>query len=300
MSSNKRNALGRGLSALLENADTDITTSSEISSGQALVGSISHISIDKIEANPFQPRNEFEEQRLNELADSIKEQGIIQPVTVRKIGNDTFQLISGERRFRASKIAGLKAIPAYVRIANDQAMLEMAIVENIQRENLNAIEIGISYKRLIDECNISQEELSVKVGKNRTTVTNYLRLLKLPPIIQAGLRDEKISMGHARALINVEDSLSQIAIFNDIIQQDLSVRKTEEMVRNNVKPSKKKQSTTDNPKTLSPEYKKVQKDLSDRLDSKVEIKIEQAGKGKILIPFLSDEDLNRIIELLDF
>ena len=300
MSSNKRNALGRGLSALLENADTDITTRSEISSGQALAGSISHISIDKIEANPFQPRNEFEEQRLNELADSIKEQGIIQPVTVRKIGNDTFQLISGERRFRASKIAGLKAIPAYVRIANDQAMLEMAIVENIQRENLNAIEIGISYKRLIDECNISQEELSVKVGKNRTTVTNYLRLLKLPPIIQAGLRDEKISMGHARALINVEDSLSQIAIFNDIIQQDLSVRKTEEMVRNNVKPSKKKQSTTDHPKTLSPEYKKVQKNLSDRLDSKVEIKIEQAGKGKILIPFLSDEDLNRIIELLDF
>lgn len=300
MSSNKRNALGRGLSALLENSATDITSRSELGSSQTIAGSIANIPLDKIEANPFQPRNEFEAQRLQELSDSIKEQGIIQPVTVRKLGHDKYQLISGERRFRASKLAGLQSIPAYIRIANDQAMLEMAIVENIQRENLNALEIGLSYKRLIDDCNISQEELSVKVGKNRTTVTNYLRLLKLPPTIQAGIRDEKISMGHARALINVEDPLSQIAIYNDIIRQDLSVRRTEEMVRDNVKPSKKKESKNTNQKNISPEYKKVQKDLSERLDSKVEIKIETAGKGKILIPFLSDEDLNRIIELLDF
>ncbi|MBA3901589.1 MAG: ParB/RepB/Spo0J family partition protein, partial [Bacteroidetes bacterium] len=194
-SNNKRTALGRGLSALLEDSKTDITVSSD--TGSAVAGSISSISVEQIEANPFQPRTEFEEQALIDLSESIKEHGIIQPVTVRKLGYDKYQLISGERRFRASKIAGLTHIPAYVRIANDQAMLEMAIVENIQRENLDPIEVALSYKRLLDECNLTQEALSKKVSKNRTTVTNFLRLLKLPADIQAGLRDRKITMGHA-------------------------------------------------------------------------------------------------------
>ncbi|MBK8874588.1 MAG: ParB/RepB/Spo0J family partition protein [Bacteroidetes bacterium] len=213
----KKSALGKGLSALLSNDATDITSKSEIASAPAIAGSVANIAIDKIETNPFQPRTDFEETALRELSESIRQQGIIQPITVRKMGYDKYQIISGERRFRASKLAGLEIIPAYVRIANDQAMLEMALVENIQRENLNPIEIGISYKRLVDECNLSQEQLAEKVGKDRSTVTNYMRLLRLPPKIQAAIRDGQLSMGHARAIINVDDIGMQLKIYDDII-----------------------------------------------------------------------------------
>src|SRR5258705_1315305 len=243
----KKNVLGRGLSALLEDINTDITLKSESNpDGAALAGSITGIPLEKIEANPFQPRSTFEEQALNELAESIREQGIIQPITVRKLGYDKFQIISGERRFRASGIAGLKSIPAYVRIANDQAMLEMSLVENIQRENLNAIEIGISYKRLVDECNLSQDDVSKRVGKERSTITNYIRLLKLPPEIQVAVRDNTISMGHARAIVSVDDPVQQLAIFREIMSKQMSVRDTESAVRNN--PEKK---TKKNPDTTT-------------------------------------------------
>ncbi|HLG02137.1 MAG TPA: ParB/RepB/Spo0J family partition protein, partial [Bacteroidia bacterium] len=230
--STKRNALGKGLSALLESASTDITTNPRLNAEPgAIVGSVSNIPVSQIEANPFQPRSHFEEVALKELADSIKQHGIIQPVTVRKMGYDRFQLISGERRFRASQLAGLESIPAYVRVANDQAMLEMALVENIQRENLDAIEIAISYKRLIDECSLTQEQLSEKVSKQRSTVTNYLRLLRLPPIVQLGIREKKISMGHARALINVEKQDVMEDLYHRIMEEELSVREVEDLAR---------------------------------------------------------------------
>ena len=211
----KKRALGKGLSALLKNPDTDITTNESISDTNQVVGSVSEIKIEQIEVNPFQPRTDFDQDALQELAISIKEMGIIQPLTVRKLGYDKFQLISGERRFRASQLAGLKTVPVYVRIANDQAMLEMALVENIQREQLNSVEIALSYQRLIDECKLTQEKMSERVGKKRSTISNYLRLLKLPAEILAALRDESISMGHARALVNVKNQDTQINIFRD-------------------------------------------------------------------------------------
>ncbi len=294
--SNKRSVLGRGLSALLENEDTDVTSKSGFG-GSTIVGAVANIEMEKIEANPFQPRTHFEEDALNELAHSIKEQGIIQPITVRKLGYDKYQLISGERRFKASKIAGLKSIPAYIRIANDQAMLEMAIVENIQRENLNAIEIAISYQRLLEECSLTQEELSNKVGKNRSTVSNYLRMLKLPPEIQVGIRDNKITMGHARAIINVEDPATQLSIFNEIMNGELSVRKVEELARANSK-SKKTDTNKVKIKSISPEYIKIQDSLSDRFQTKVEVVQGSKGKGKIVIPYLTEADLNRVLNII--
>lgn len=289
--SNKRSALGRGLSALLENEDTDVTSKSGLG-GSTIVGAVANIDMENIEANPFQPRTHFEEDALKELAHSIKEQGIIQPVTVRKLGYDKYQLISGERRFKASKIAGLKTIPAYIRIANDQAMLEMAIVENIQRENLNAIEIAISYQRLLEECSLTQEELSNKVGKNRSTVSNYLRMLKLPPEIQVAIRDNKITMGHARAIINVDDPATQLSIFNEIMSGSLSVRKVEELARSS---SKAKAPAV---KDLSSEFIKIQKSLSDRFQTKVEVVQGNKGKGKIVIPYLTEDDLNRVLKIM--
>jgi len=297
---NKRNALGKGLSALLEDISTDITLRTEISSeSTALSGNISNLSIEKIEANPFQPRSTFEEQALNELAASIREQGIIQPITVRKLGYDKFQIISGERRFRASQIAGLKSIPAYIRIANDQAMLEMSLVENIQRENLNAIEIGISYKRLVDECSITQEDISKRVGKDRSTVANYIRLLKLPPEIQIAIRDNKISMGHARSIINVDDPVQQLVIFRDIMGRQLSVRETEGLVRTH-SGRKTKKSPSDSAGNLPFEYRKIQNVLTSQLESQVEVKLTGKGKGKIIIPFDSTDDLNRVLEKLNY
>lgn len=304
MSSNKKNALGRGLSALLENASTDITTKANASGDAVLAGGISIIPIDKIETNPFQPRTHFEEEALNELSASIKEHGIIQPITIRKIGNDKYQLISGERRFRASQLAGLKEIPAYVRIANDQSMLEMALVENIQRENLDAIEVAISFKRLMDECKLTQEELSQKVGKNRSTVTNFLRLLKLPALIQVGIRTKQISMGHARALIAIEDENKQLEIFKAIIENDLSVRQAEELAREgkkgaNIEKKITEKKVKEEAPVLSLEHRKMIDDLKHTFNTDVQLSINEYGKGKLTFSFASKEDLQRILDILD-
>jgi len=301
--STKRNALGKGLSALLENANTDITNT-RLEGDAKVVGSVSNIEISKIETNPFQPRTQFDEDALNELAGSIKEHGIIQPITVRKLGYDKYQLISGERRFRASQLAGLTSVPAYIRIANDQAMLEMALVENIQRENLDAIEVAISYKRLIDECNLTQEQLSQKVSKQRSTITNYLRLLKLPVEIQLGIREGDITMGHARALINIEDADKQLAIYQQIVLNDLSVRDVEDIargVKNDLPGSTKvKSDKKENSKgVLTLEQKQIVDDLRAVFNAKVVINKDEKGKGKIVIPFKSDNDLKRILDLLD-
>lgn len=288
----KRSGLGRGLGALLE----DTGEKKKISgSGATPKGAISEIDLSKIETNPWQPRTAFDEEALNELAESIKVQGIIQPITVRALNESTFQLISGERRFQASKKAKLKSIPAYIRIADDQQMLEMALIENIQRENLNAIEIALSYQRLLAECDLKQEELGDRVGKNRSTVTNYLRLLKLPPDIQVALRDGKLSMGHARALISVDDVSEQLDIFKQIISNDLSVRKVEELVRSK---GKKPENKTTNP-DIQPEIKELQQKLSSHFGSKIAVKSNDQNKGEIKIPFSSTDDLNRILDILD-
>jgi ParB family chromosome partitioning protein len=297
--SNKRNALGKGLSALLENASTDITTNTRANNELgAVVGAVTNLPLDQIEANPFQPRSHFEEQALAELADSIKIHGIIQPVTVRKMGYDRFQLISGERRFRASQLAGLEHVPAYVRVANDQAMLEMALVENIQRENLDAIEIAISYKRLIDECSLTQEQLSEKVSKQRSTVTNYLRLLKLPAEVQLGIREKKISMGHARALINVEKADDMVDIYHQIMENDLSVREVEELTRDKkkIEPRLKHKNLTGD---LDEKYKDKIKSLSKQYGAKIELKSNTQGEGKLIIPFTNEDELDRLIDALD-
>jgi ParB family chromosome partitioning protein len=302
MSNPRRNALGRGLSALLENAATDLNTVET-----KPVNSINEISISQVEANPFQPRTDFKEEELNELAESIKVHGVIQPITVRKVGVDRYQLISGERRTRASRIAGLEKIPAYVRLADDQGMLEMALIENIQRENLNAMEVALSYKRLLDECKLNQEELGSRVGKNRSTVNNYMRLLKLPDNIQAGLRDERISMGHARAIINIDNADEQQFLFNEMISKDLSVRQVEALVREASERAKQDQSMVDDekPKTkpaikpaLNEMILEFQKLLTDKLNSKIKITNDEKGKGNISIPFKSEADLNRILDLL--
>ncbi len=294
----KRNALGRGLSALLENTTENATDN--FSGNKALAGSVSNILLSLVEANPFQPRVDFNDVALHELSESIKHQGIIQPITVRKMGHDHYQIISGERRFKASKLAGLESIPAYVRIANDQGMLEMALVENIQRENLNALEIAISYHRLMDECNISQEELADKVGKDRTTVTNYLRLLKLPPQIQTAVRDGKITMGHARAIINVNDVGLQLKIYNDIIQNELSVRKVEDLVRETARNKAGKSSSAKDATKQSIELKNIEERLTRKYETKIDIKHRTNGSGQLVFSYFSTDDLNRIIELLDF
>jgi ParB family transcriptional regulator, chromosome partitioning protein len=296
--SNKRNALGKGLSALLENASTDITSNTRATELGAVVGAVTNLPLNQIEANPFQPRSHFEEQALSELADSIKIHGIIQPVTVRKMGYDRFQLISGERRFRASQLAGMEFIPAYVRVANDQSMLEMALVENIQRENLDAIEIAISYKRLIDECSLTQEQLSEKVSKQRSTVTNYLRLLKLPAEVQLGIREKKITMGHARALINVEKSDDMVDIYHQIMENDLSVREVEELTRDKkkIEPRLKHKNLTGD---LDEKYKDKIKSLSKQYGAKIELKSNTQGEGKLIIPFTNQDELDRLIDALD-
>jgi len=295
----KRPAMGRGLDALLNDNRTEVkegNVSKELEDLRQLATKFNMISVDAVEVNPYQPRTEFNTEALRELAESIKIQGIIQPITVRQLDENTFQLISGERRLKASKIAGLLEVPAYIRTGNDQQMLEMALIENIQREELNAVEIALSYQRLISECNLKQEELGDRVGKKRTTVNNYLRLLKLPPDIQAGLRDGKLSMGHARAVINVDNIDVQLSIYNRILKEDLSVRKVEDLVREladsantKVKPPKK---TTDYA------LLQVQSKLANRFGTKVQIKKNGENKGEIKIPFVSQDDLNRILELI--
>ena len=284
----KKQALGRGLSALLKD------TSSNVKNNDDVVGNIIEIALETIQVNPYQPRTYFDEDSLSELATSIRELGVIQPITVRKLG-DTYQLVSGERRFRASKLIGNKTIPAYVRTANDQEMLEMALVENIQRKNLDPIEIALSYQRLIDEIQLTQENLSVRVGKKRSTVANYLRLLKLDPILQTGMRDGFISMGHGRALINVSDSNDQLSIYKKILKDKLSVRQTEELVKN-------LKSNTSQSKSVNKKLPKYIKEsiltINKYLDQKIDITVNSKGKGKILIPFDSKEDFERIKNLL--
>lgn len=292
----KRNALGRGLSALLENAETDVTTTSGNTPKPG--GSVNLIPVSQIEANPFQPRTEFEKEALEELAASIRVHGIIQPVTVRKIGYDQYQLISGERRTRASILAGLTAIPAYVRVADDQSMLEMALIENIQRRDLNAIEIAISYKRLLEECDLKQEELGDRVGKDRSTISNYLRLLKLPDEVQAGIRDGQISMGHARAIIGIDDPEAMMALFHEIVNEQLSVRAVEEIVRNagkNIQPQEKEGKAA---KLNLSEFKNFRDVLARKLDTKVAFKARNNGGGDLVISFEDKNELIRILNLL--
>jgi ParB family transcriptional regulator, chromosome partitioning protein len=298
----KKKALGRGLSALLsdtpedEKLDVDVTSPVREKENKGVTGSINEILLSEIETNPFQPRQHFDQEALRELSESIKVHGIIQPITVRKFSNNQYQLISGERRFQASKLAGLTKIPAYVRTADDQQMLEMALIENIQRENLNPIEISLSYQRLISECNLKQEELGDRVGKSRSTVTNYLRLLKLPPDIQIAMRDNKLTMGHARAIINVENSDSQLYIFKRTLAEDLSVRKVEELARE-LTSNTKETSTTTTPSAQPKEVTQLQTRLSSHFGTKVSVKSD-GKKGDIRIPFLSIEDLNRILDIL--
>jgi len=291
----KKQALGRGLNAILQSPDTDIT--SKDISGNYVVGAVAELPIGTIEANPFQPRDRFEEEALQELAESIKQQGIIQPVTVRKMGYDKYQLISGERRLKASRIAGLKAIPAFIRVANDQQMLEMALVENIQRENLNPIEVAISYQRLIEECNITQEKLGERVGKNRSTVTNYLRLLKLQPQIQLALQDENITMGHARALLAIDDNEARTALLAKILEENLSVRDVEKIIREEKQqkvPVARKANTP-----LPQLFKEAKEHLSNNLQSKIQIKRSLKGKGSITIHFNNDDDFERLLRIMD-
>lgn len=291
---NKKRGLGRGLDAILQSPETDIT-STDIS-GNYVAGAVAELNINFIEANPFQPRTDFDDNALKELADSIKTQGVIQPVTVRKMGRDKYQLISGERRLRASKLAGLKTIPVYIRVANDEQMLEMALIENTHREGLNAIEVALSYQRLIEECNITQEELSEKVGKDRSTVTNFLRLLKLPPEVQVALRDGYISMSQARAIINIEDKTKQLIILKEIIDKDLSVRQVEELVRSlNSKNNKVKKQ-----KTVLPEAFILKTEaLAKSLNTKVKVDRNSKGKGSLTISFKNDEEFERLISLIN-
>lgn len=294
----KRTGLGKGLSALLEDNTTEqLSTDAIVEVVSA--GRIHEIPLEQIEVNPFQPRTEFDRTALEELAESIRVQGIIQPITVRQLEPGSYQLISGERRLKASKLAGLTQVPAYIRTANDQQMLEMALIENIQREELNAIEIALSYQRLLTECSLKQEELGDRVGKNRSTVTNYLRLLKLPPDIQIGLRDRKISMGHARALINIENIDTQLSLFKKIIDEEWSVRKTEEAVRALLTKPDASETAKKPVSHVHPEIVQLQNRLSNRYGTRVQVNRNEQGKGEIKIPFFSDEDLNRILEILE-
>ena len=283
----KQPALGRGLGALLENSNTDITSISNVPSS-----SIAMLPIEEIEANPFNPRTHFEKEALDELCKSIQTYGIIQPLTVRKLGRDKYQLISGERRFRASQLIGIRDVPCYIRIANDQAMLEMALVENIQRENLNAIEIAVSYERLLEECSFTQEQLSEKIAKSRSNIANHVRLLKLPIEIQSAVRDNLVSMGHARALVSINDKEEQMTAFHQIISEKLSVRDVENLVKLPIK-----KNTTQKINFLSKEDATQEYFLSDRLGSKIKIQKSEFGKGKIIIQFNSEADLQRLIAL---
>lgn len=295
--SNRKYGLGRGLDAILSSPDTDIT-STDIS-GNYVAGAVAEINIDFIETNPFQPRNDFDEEAIKELAESIKSQGIIQPVTVRKMGRDRYQLISGERRLRASRIAGLKTIPVFIRVADDEQMLELALIENTHRESLNAIEVAISYQRLIDECKLTIDSLSEKVGKDRTTVTNFLRLLKLPPEVQIAIRDRLITMGHARAIINIEDKEQQLTLLKEIIDKELTVRQVEDISRNIRKPEKKEHKTQGKTNVISDELRdRIEKFIkSTALKTKLTRDIK--GKGSITISFKNDDDLKRIINIIE-
>jgi len=290
--SNKKQALGRGLSALLQDPTNEINSVNDKNADQ-VIGSVIDLELDRIEVNPFQPRTQFNDEALKQLASSIKELGIIQPITVRKMDYNQYQLVSGERRYRAAKLIGLSAVPAFVRLANDQESLEMALVENIQRQDLDPIEVALSYQRLIDEINITQEALSDRVGKKRSTITNYLRLLKLDPIIQTGMRDGFLSMGHGRALLAVEDRDSQLSIYERIIKGDLSVRKTEAIVK------ALKNGVVSKTSPHKPVFiQEAIEDFGTYFESKVTISYKEDGKGVIHIPFDSQQDFSRMKKLL--
>ena len=290
----KKKQLGLGVRALLSSMDADIEATEEVV--KELSGSVAMIPVNEIEVNPFQPRKEFDNEALTELSESLKTYGLIQPITVRRLNDQSYQLISGERRLRASKKAGLEEVPAYIRLANDQEMIEMALVENIQRENLNAIEVAFTYERLIEECNLTHENLAERVGKKRSTISNSLRLLKLPPSIQNSLKEGKITMGHARSLAGLEEDVAlQNIIFKEIIQKDLSVRATENLIKSYREPTVKPA----NKPSLSNDYQAVENNLKSYLGAKVNLKVKSNGSGQISIPFTSTKDLNRILDLIE-
>ncbi len=291
----KKKALGRGLDAILQSPETDIT--SRDISGNYVAGAIAEIEISKIEANPFQPRTDFEQESMEELAQSIKQQGIIQPLTVRKIGYDRYQLIAGERRLKASTLAGMKAVPCYIRVADDEQMLELALIENIHRKDLNALEIAISYQRLSDELSLSQEDISAKVGKDRATVSNYIRLLKLPAEAQYALRHDQISMGHAKALLSISSTEAQLTALLRIVEKGLSVREAEKLAKDIQNPPVKGGESTAG--SLSPELQAGKVLLHERLGAAVNIARNNKGQGSIVIKFNSENDLERILKLLN-
>jgi ParB family chromosome partitioning protein len=289
--------IGKGIRALLQNIDDDSEELISSVSASPKNNSVSTIPLNQIEVNPFQPRVDFDQDRLEDLAQSIGVHGLIQPITLRKLENNKYQLISGERRLRASKMAGLDAIPAYIRTANDQEMLEMALIENIQREDLNPIEISINYQRLMKECELNQEQLAERVGKDRSTVANFLRLLKLPELVQLALKEKSVTMGHARALLGLENVDEQLFVFKEIEKKNLSVRQVEQAVsqmkRKSITQKKTKQSN------IAYEYQKVQDKLTSHFSTRVKLNRSATGRGEISIPFFSDEDLNRIIDIFN-
>ena len=291
MNTSKKSPLGRGLGALIEGVEKEAL--------EKKVEANLQIEIDAIDGNPFQPRTRFDSQSLEELAASIRQMGFVVPLTVRETGDGRYQLIAGERRLRAARMAGLTHVPAYVRTADDTAMLEMALVENIQREDLDAIEVAITYQRLIEECSLTQEQLSDRVGKQRSTVANYLRLLRLPAEIQLGIRNRNLTMGHARTLVNIEDLARQINVFYHIIEEDLSVRATEDLVRRLQREAAKDPAKIEKKNKLNAEYQELSKQLSNLFQSDVQFRINQKGRGKIVIPFSDSEEMERIIGLLD-
>lgn len=289
----KKQALGRGLSALLSELEKEIQSNTEHQ--KEILGGIAEVPLDEIHQNPFQPRTNINAEQLEELAASILQLGVIQPVTVRRVKKGHYELIAGQRRYLAAQMAGLQSVPAYVRLANDQAMLELALVENIQRQEMDPIEIGLSYQRLIEECDLTQEEMSGRVGKKRSTITNYLRLLKLNDLIQAGLRDNMISMGHARALLGIENEDVQLSLYEETIAQKLSVREVEDRVKN--LKSEKRPSKGKTPLPFA--YQRINEQLAKEFKAKTEIQRNRSGKGKIIFHFASDEELDRLAELLN-
>lgn len=291
MTMTKKNALGRGLGALIDGVEKEVL--------EKKVEANQDISVDSIDANPFQPRTHFDEQSMEELAASIRKLGIVQPLTVRETGSGRYQLIAGERRLRAARLAGLTHVPAYIRTADDQAMLELALVENIQREDLDAIEVAISFQRLIEEVSLTQEQLSERVGKQRSTIANYLRLLKLPAEIQLGIKNKHLMMGHARTLVNIDDPKKQISIYYKIIDGDLSVRQAEELVRELQTETVRDPGKTDRKKKLNQDFVQLSEHLNRIFSARVNFRINEQGKGKIVIPFENPEDMERILGVFD-
>lgn len=290
---NKKEALGKGIRALLDSIDTNVAPQPTT---PAAVSSVNELPLEYIEVNPFQPRVDFDEERLKELADSIKIHGVIQPITVKKLTSKKYQLIAGERRLRASKMAGLTTIPAFIRTANDQEMLEIALIENTHREDLNAHEVALNYKRLMDECHLTQEDLAERVGKDRATVANYLRLLKLPPDIQLAIKNKTISMTHARAIISIDDPVAQLSLFKDIISKDLSVRAVEQLARAT---KKNKKTATAAPQSMPYELKRIQDKLASHLGTRVLVKNKRGGRGEIVISYFNNDDLERLMDLMN-